>query len=249
LPFELEYADEDLHVFRPEDYPFTHERPQYLDFMPYRNLLSSDLPVARICSNYQWAVRQYMMEVDRAHTAVFRGGIVSRIAQEFGGQSVFIRLQQGPSWTALGHRDAMSYSSRGYCVKQVSDAEVDIIVGRVTNTNYGADAYLFLNDEIWASAGCMVLGSWLETDELWYQRRLQLLHEGVLEPLTRREWLRTLRAGSRERVLMNNRAVRIESGLALYAEWANQVGLRPYKHLSDLAQVMRVEDEDADMEL
>jgi hypothetical protein len=247
--FVLEYADEDLHSFRPVDYPFTYERPQYLDVMPYRSLLSSNLTTARNCTNYQWAARRYMLEVDRAHTAVFRGGIVSRIAQEFGGPSVFIRLQQGPSWTALGNRDAMTYSRRGYCVEQVSDEEVDIICGRVTNANYGADTYLFPTDEIWTTAGRMLFGLWLETDERWYQRRLELLHEGTLEPLSRGEWLRTLRAGGRDRALLGERKARIESGLILYAEWADKVGLRPYEKLSDLAQVMGVEDDRDDMEI
>jgi hypothetical protein len=245
-PFTLEYADKDLPSFRPADYPFEYERPKYLDAMPYRNLLSSRLTVAKNCSNYVWAVRHYMLDVDRAHTAVFQGGIVSRIAQEFGSESVFIRIQQGPSWTALGQRDAMTYSRRSHNVEQVTNAEVDIIVGRVTNDDFGTDTYLFPTDEMWTASGRMTLGSWLETDERWYKRRLELLREGKLEPMSRGEWLRALRIGSRDRAALSALQSRVQEGLALYAEWANRIGLRPYARLSDLAQVMGVE-EDVDM--
>jgi hypothetical protein len=234
-------------VFRPADYPFGYDRPRYLESMPYRNMLSSRLLTAKNCANYQWAAKRYMMDVERVHTAVFRGGVVSRIAQEFGGERVFIRLQQGPSWTALGHRDAMTYTLRGHCVEQVTDAEVDILVGRVTNEDYGGDTYLFPTDEMWDSAGRMSLGAWLEQDKTWYQRRMDMLQDGVLEPLSRSEWLRTLRAGRRDRAVLKEREARICTGLVHYAEWVSRVGMSPYGRLSDLAQVMGVEDGPDDM--
>jgi hypothetical protein len=191
-PFVLKYAEQDLASFRPSDYPYNQERPRYLDIMPHQNLLSSNLPVAKNCSNYLWTMRQYLNKVDRAHTDVFRGGVTSRIAQEFGGQGFFMRLQQGLSWTALGYQEAMTYSNRGYCVEQVTDAEVNILAGWVTNKQYGNNTYLFQTDEIWTTAGRMSLGSWLESDKRWYQSRLKLLYNGVLKPLSRAKWLRKL---------------------------------------------------------
>ncbi|KAA1478216.1 hypothetical protein DENSPDRAFT_757614, partial [Dentipellis sp. KUC8613] len=118
------------------------------------------------------AAVQQVLARPHARRWFLEGGLVWRIALEFGTPETQRQVFEGPSLTATVYGRGDTYSIPqpviGDGAFTEEDAELDILIGRVSNQS------LWPSPVIWSSTS-MWVGEWSATDETWFQRRLASL--------------------------------------------------------------------------
>lgn len=187
------YTDDDLYDLqqsRPVPRPRYFQETTTSAILPY-----NEAGLDEAWDDYVIAARAVL---SRPHAVAFilRGGILGRLAREFGPPSLVANALTSPSATLVHytHGDA---SLPGYHEDSVSDAESYRLVGVVLASEEAAPTRRW-----WPTPADLVdndffVGEWTAAHEEWFCRRLQQIRRRTRfgRPLTDREWKKEL--GSR----------------------------------------------------
>lgn len=136
-------------------------------------------------SQYVHAAREILK---RPHAIAFlmRGGLLWRLALEFGPDDLKARVGLGPSSTLLQHARG-SLVTEGWWADDVTPSEVDVLLGYTTVPNQNAPR------SWWPPHECFVnmdfdAAEWTPVHEAWFRRQLESATRGLARPLHEFEW-------------------------------------------------------------
>ncbi|KAA1474676.1 hypothetical protein DENSPDRAFT_852450 [Dentipellis sp. KUC8613] len=146
-------------------------------------------PGGAIYDDWRAAVQQVLAR-PHARRWFLEGGLLWRIALEFSTPEIRRQVFEGPSLTATLYGRGDTYNILQAVIGDGAfteeDAELNILLGRVTNQS------LWPAPTIWSSTS-MWVGEWSAADEVWFQCRLASLSNGPLQFLPEGQWRSRLR--------------------------------------------------------
>ncbi|KIP01113.1 hypothetical protein PHLGIDRAFT_393026 [Phlebiopsis gigantea 11061_1 CR5-6] len=136
-------------------------------------------------AQYVHAARELLQ---RPHAVAFlmRGGILWRLALEFGPDDLQTRVRRGPSSTLVRHARG-SMVNEGWYADDVTACEIRALLGHTSAPNQpetrswwpGHESFVDMNFDV---------GEWTGAHEDWFVRRLARAHAGRARPLHRYQW-------------------------------------------------------------
>lgn len=170
-----------------------HPRPRYVQV----GFVDAVLPYNPRGREVAWA--QYLRDVrellSRPHaiTFLFRGGILSRLAREFGPPEQDKRLMRSPSYTLVHYNRGREEITD--CLQDtVSDSECYRLLGVTLAPRAGVLPRRWWPSPVDFYENDFFAGEWTEAHESWFRTRLTQIREGhrLGRPLTEREWKKEL---------------------------------------------------------
>ncbi|KII83576.1 hypothetical protein PLICRDRAFT_180192 [Plicaturopsis crispa FD-325 SS-3] len=124
-----------------------------------------------------------------ARAFIFRGGIYTRLAREFGGDNLLQRAFAGPSVQVTWHiRGRVSHANSDTMDDAVSEPEEWMLLGRVKSAGKRtSDRWLWPSPKMMRDYW-MWNGEWDDNTERWFQRYLEHFRQGRAWPKTDGQW-------------------------------------------------------------
>lgn len=183
LPFTLAFPSDSCNKFYPSHSWSINSFPPNLSqpFTP----LNGGLPPHIAKSSFISQITA-MLRHPTGYTALFQGGLVARIALEFGGQNILNRLLRGPSRTASPMSNYAGLYSDTFL-----PSHSDLIIGRTTPAMIGADTTSWFPPLDIFNTYLSVPYNWSQPCEDWFQTRISEIYHldtSDARPLSADEW-------------------------------------------------------------
>jgi hypothetical protein len=132
-----------------------------------------------------------LLQQENARAFLERGGLVWRIALEFGGSRLWQDVFKGPSVFCVDARIGERSPDVGFIGETIIDSELDLLLGvlyKPESSSYAKSLFppcaMFEQSPHW-------MGIWTADNEDWFQKILEQLHEGKLKAQPRHYWRST----------------------------------------------------------
>lgn len=237
MPFVTAYPVEYLLKLRgPVDFD-EEVLPTYLEDGYVEPVLLRDDDARTSWLQYLYRVRDVL---GRPHAVgyLLKGGILWRIALEYGPRDLLDRLVSGPSSYLVRYLRG-SRAAVGYLYDSVTESEISVALGVVADPNAGTHKSWWPSDEDFAF-NLADVGEWTKAHEEWFKARIAKIANGRAVPQSRHEWNRELRLVGRKarrgRTVPSGETVgRLRQGIeVVLGKWnerdASDLSLRLFTH-------------------
>ncbi|KII93296.1 hypothetical protein PLICRDRAFT_101579, partial [Plicaturopsis crispa FD-325 SS-3] len=201
LPFRIEVPTSVAESFAPQ--PLSNLERRAATFY---QLGRTETLAAHNLTGYEYRDRYQTMVLEllsrpHARAFLFKGGIIARLAWEYGGLDLVIRAMQGPS-VQVSHysRGQVTHGDIRTTDDQVSEPEVWLLLGLAqTGARQTTDHWLWPPPELWEESG-IFQGEWNERAEGWFKRIVRSFEEGKTRPMSTSDWKQIFRKETRRQL-------------------------------------------------